>query len=158
MGLEPPSPAVGSAAACRLDWTADWIELLEGGIVRVGPIVWLMYAVFEWIDSFVLKIDWNWLAARNWPCAMTCTFCDQELETAMDICLHCSYAKEVWMMVSNLLKKHMFDVCYLPKKLTACPHNWWMKGWLIAILIIIRRIQTTHKLENSHIEVDNVIR
>ena len=53
-------------------------------------------------DSCVLKILLRLTCSEELtPCAMTSHLCDQELETPMPMCLHCSYAKEVWKIISN---------------------------------------------------------
>ena len=41
------------------------------------------------------------LEARYWPCEQICVLCDQERETAAHLCLHCPFAKQVWLLVSN---------------------------------------------------------
>jgi hypothetical protein len=41
------------------------------------------------------------LLIRGWPCNPCCLLCDQHPETAEHLCLHCSFAQEVWFLVSN---------------------------------------------------------
>ncbi|OEL19027.1 hypothetical protein BAE44_0019954, partial [Dichanthelium oligosanthes] len=41
------------------------------------------------------------LTARNWPCNLECVLCDQIEETATHLCLHCCFAREVWVLIRN---------------------------------------------------------
>lgn len=99
----------------RWRWTAEgqytaksaYLVQLQGTVTTVqGNNIWRAYAegklkFFAWllVQSKLLTAD-N-LLARSWPCSETCVLCDQELETATHICLHCSYAKQIWFLVSN---------------------------------------------------------
>lgn len=40
------------------------------------------------------------LGRKNWPHSPTCVLCDQEPETAANICLGCEFAREVWARVA----------------------------------------------------------
>jgi len=71
-----------------------------------GRLLWKAHAegkhkFFTWLllQSKILTADK--LLLRNWPCNPICSFCDQELETAVHLCLSCCYAKEVWHLVCN---------------------------------------------------------
>lgn len=54
---------------------------------------------FAWVQSKLLTADK--MAARNWQCNLQRAICDQEAETTVHLCLHCSFAREVWHLVSN---------------------------------------------------------
>jgi hypothetical protein len=56
---------------------------------------------FAWllVQSKILTVDR--LLARNWPCSPLCALCDQILETAEHLVLHCVVAREVWLLVSH---------------------------------------------------------
>ena len=41
------------------------------------------------------------LALRHWPCNPICSLYDQEAETTVHLCIHCPFAKEVWVLVKN---------------------------------------------------------
>ena len=41
------------------------------------------------------------LIKRNWPCNTMCPLCDQEDETIAHITINCSYAKQVWNVMSR---------------------------------------------------------
>jgi len=75
---------------CTFDADAIWHAHAEG---KHRFFAWLL------VQSKVLTTD-N-LVARNWPCDPICTLCDQTFETAAHLCLHCSYARQVWVSVSN---------------------------------------------------------
>jgi hypothetical protein len=51
---------------------------------------------FSWllVQSKILTADK--LAARNWPCNPVCALCDQDLQDAAHLCLHCVFTREVW--------------------------------------------------------------
>jgi hypothetical protein len=36
--------------------------------------------------------------------------CDQEAETAAHICIHCPFAKEVWLLVKNWVGEHIVHI------------------------------------------------
>jgi hypothetical protein len=59
------------------------------------------HRLFAWllVQNKILTADR--LQARNWSCDPICRLCDQELETAQHLCLHCVYAQEVWHLVSG---------------------------------------------------------
>jgi hypothetical protein len=69
---------------------AIWKAKVEG---KHRFFTWLM------IQSKLLTAD-N-LLIRGWPCNPCCLLCDQHPETAEHLCLHCSFAQEVWFLVSN---------------------------------------------------------
>lgn len=56
---------------------------------------------FAWllVQSKILIVDK--MLARNWQCNTVCPLCDQEFEMAPHLCLQCSYAREVWFLVST---------------------------------------------------------
>ena len=96
-------------------WTANGIysaksayniQLLGTQGIFDGTSVWRAHAegkhkFFAWlfVQGKILTAD-N-LIRRNWPCNQLCPLCDQELETAVHLCLTCSFAKEVWFHVAN---------------------------------------------------------
>ena len=50
------------------------------------------------------------LALRHWPCNPICSFYDQEAETTVHLCIHCLFAKEVWVLVKNWVGEHTVDI------------------------------------------------
>jgi hypothetical protein len=59
------------------------------------------HRLFAWllVQNKILTADK--LQVRNWPSDPICRLCDQELETAQHLCLHCVYAQELWHLVSG---------------------------------------------------------
>lgn len=72
------------------DASALWKASAEG---KHKFFAWLL------VQSKLLMADR--LTVRNWPCNPTCPLCDFSLETAKHLCLHCSFAQEVWDKVSS---------------------------------------------------------
>ena len=56
---------------------------------------------YMWL--FVQNRNWtsDRLAARGWPHSSECCFCDQVMESAFHILLQCTFAKELWHLVSG---------------------------------------------------------
>jgi mannosylglycoprotein endo-beta-mannosidase len=75
---------------------------------------------FMWLilQSKVLTADK--LIARNWPCDPRCILCDQALETAVHLCLHCVFAREVWHLVTTWAGGF-----FQPPTLTDSLEGWW---------------------------------
>lgn len=62
------------------------------------------------------------LIARNWPCQPVCSLCDQELESADHLCLHCVFAQKVWLLMAHVTNNGLVHVParrqgVLPRKL-----------------------------------------
>jgi hypothetical protein len=74
---------------CTFNSMALWTTNAEG---KHRLFAWLL------VQNRILTADR--LLARNWPCNPICILCDQDLETADHLCLHCVYAREVWQRVS----------------------------------------------------------
>ena len=77
-------------AYCTFDAQSIWRAYAEG---KHKFFAWLL------VQTKILTADK--LEARNWPCEQNCVLCDQERETAAHLCLHCPFAKQVWLLVSN---------------------------------------------------------
>jgi len=75
---------------CTFDAQSIWHAHAEG---KHRFFAWLL------VQSKILTADK--LVARNWLCDTNCALCDQVHETAAHLCLHCSYAKQVWLAMSN---------------------------------------------------------
>jgi hypothetical protein len=75
---------------------------------------------FSWllVQSRILTADQ--LTLRNWSCDPMCILCDQELEIAGHLCLHCVYACEVWALVSTWSE----GLIQVPT-LVATVESWW---------------------------------
>jgi hypothetical protein len=73
---------------CTFNSMALWTTNAEG---KHRLFAWLL------VQNRILTADR--LLARNWPCNPICILCDQDLETADHLCLHCVYAREVWQRV-----------------------------------------------------------
>jgi hypothetical protein len=56
---------------------------------------------FAWLMVQRKILTEDKLLSRNWPCLPICQLCDQELETAEHLCLHCVFAQEVWFLVTQ---------------------------------------------------------
>jgi hypothetical protein len=56
---------------------------------------------FAWLLVQAKILTADKLELRHWPCNPICSLCDQEAEIAAHICIHCPFAKEVWMLVKN---------------------------------------------------------
>jgi hypothetical protein len=39
------------------------------------------------------------IQARNWQCNPSCALCNAEQETAVHLCLHCSFVMQIWELV-----------------------------------------------------------
>ena len=70
--------------------TAIWKAQAEG---KHKFFAWLL------VQSKILTADK--LTARNWPCNPVCPLCDQSMESAEHLCLHCTFAQEVWVKVRS---------------------------------------------------------
>ncbi|PVH31679.1 hypothetical protein PAHAL_9G208900 [Panicum hallii] len=75
---------------CTFNSRAIWRAKAEG---KHRSFAWLL------VQQKILTADK--LIARNWPCDPVCPLCDQEQQTAEHLCLHCVFAREVWMLVSG---------------------------------------------------------
>lgn len=56
---------------------------------------------FAWLLVQCKILTADKLQIRNWPCDPMCVLCDQVEETAVHLCWHCAYAKEVWVLVAR---------------------------------------------------------
>ena len=94
-------------AACMSKWA--YLAQVHGTYSTFeGRIIWKAHVscrrknnFFAWllVQSKILTADK--MVARHWDCNQTCPLCDQERQTALHLCLHCSYAKEVWQLMSR---------------------------------------------------------
>jgi hypothetical protein len=57
---------------------------------------------------------------RSWPVHLVCILCDQDLETAGHLRLHCVYSREVWFSVTSWA-----DVTIQMPMLTLSTEEWW---------------------------------
>jgi hypothetical protein len=71
--------------------------------------VWKAHAegkhnLFAWlfIQTKIFKADK--LLLRDWPCNPVCVLCDQNLETALHLCIKCPFGLEVWEKVRSWMK------------------------------------------------------
>jgi len=64
------------------------------------------------------------LALRHWPCNPICSLYDQEAETTVHLCIHCPFAKEVWVLVKNWVREHIVDIDEDVQTL----QTWWEKS------------------------------
>ncbi|CAO2206826.1 unnamed protein product [Urochloa humidicola] len=94
---------------CTFDAKSIWSAKTEG---KHRFFAWLL------IQRKLLTAD-N-LMKRNWPCSPVCALCDQTLEDADHLCLHCVYAQEVWMLVA-----HWTDGLVQIPYLTVGMECWW---------------------------------
>jgi hypothetical protein len=69
---------------CSFDSMAIWKAKTEG---KHRFFAWLL------VQRKILTADK--LIARQWPCNPVCQMCDQDLESADHLCLHCVIAQEV---------------------------------------------------------------
>ena len=60
------------------------------------------------------------LQARKWQCNPICTLCNQHLETAEHLCLHCPYAIQVW----ELVRTWSGDMIRVPTQRSTI-EDWW---------------------------------
>lgn len=74
---------------CSFNCQAIWKAKAEG---KHSFFVWLL------VQERIQTAD-N-LRLKGIQCDPICCLCDQELETASHLCLHCVYAREVWSLVS----------------------------------------------------------
>jgi len=79
---------------------------------------------FGWllVQSKILTAD-N-LMARHWPCNTVCALCDQEPETGAHLCLYCSFAKQVWLLVSNWT----LGIIQVPADQDEGLEDWWTRS------------------------------
>jgi len=75
---------------CTFDSHAIWKAKVED-----------KHRFFAWLLVQCKLLTADKLIKRNWPCNPICPLCDQLEETAEHMCLHCVFAQEVWLLVSN---------------------------------------------------------
>jgi len=80
----------GTTAPLREEVFGTLMPHAEG---KINLFAWLL------VQSKILTADK--MAAKHWDCNQTCPLCDQEPEAALHLCLHCSYSKEVWQLMSR---------------------------------------------------------
>ena len=80
----------GTTAPLREEVFGTLMPHAEG---KINLFAWLL------VQSKILTADK--MVARHWDCNQTCPLCDQEPEAALHLCLHCSYSKEVWQLMSR---------------------------------------------------------
>lgn len=56
---------------------------------------------FAWLPLQKKILTADKLMVRNWPCNPICPLCNNEVETATHICLHCPFALLVWSKVAT---------------------------------------------------------
>jgi hypothetical protein len=56
---------------------------------------------FFWLFLQNRNLTADRLRARGWPHDEKCSLCDQELETAAHLALHCPFAREVWFQFNS---------------------------------------------------------
>jgi hypothetical protein len=95
---------------CSFNTSAIWKAQAEG---KHRLFTWLL------IQSKIQTADR--LLARNWPCNPVCILCDQAWETAAHLCLHCVYAREVWVLVASWIGGGFVQVPDLNQTL----EQWW---------------------------------
>jgi hypothetical protein len=71
-----------------------------------GDYIWKAHAegkhkFFAWLLVQCKILTTDKLVVRNCPCNPMCALCDQEPEDAAHLCLHCVFAKEVWLHMSS---------------------------------------------------------
>lgn len=70
-------------------------------VMQSGSKVDGKHRFFAWLMIQCKILTADKLLIRNWPCDPLCQLCLQEHETASHLILHCVYAKEVWMRMSQ---------------------------------------------------------
>jgi hypothetical protein len=75
---------------CTFNNKAIWRAEVEG---KHRLFAWLL------VQGRILTVE-N-LMVRNIQCDPVCALCDQDLETARHLCLHCVFAREVWVLVAD---------------------------------------------------------
>ena len=102
-------------------WTADgnystkseYLAQFRGSYTAIlANSIWKAHAegklkFFAWplVQAKILTADK--LALRHWPCNPICSLYDQEAETTVHLCIHCPFAKEVWVLVKNWVGEHI---------------------------------------------------
>jgi hypothetical protein len=76
--------------SCSFDSRAMWKAKVED---KHGFLIWLQ------VQCKLLTADK--LLQRNWPCNPVCSLCEQVPELTEHIALHCVYAQEVCLLVSQ---------------------------------------------------------
>lgn len=94
---------------CNFNCKAIWKARTEG---KHHFFAWLL------LQSKIPTADR--LLLRNWPRNPTCPLCDQELETAAHISLHCVFAQQVWLQVSWWTFGWNSSMSAAPKELKKC--------------------------------------
>ena len=101
----------------RWKWTADgnysaksaYLAQFMGSYSDImANSIWKAHA--EGKLNFFTWLTADKLALRHWPCNPICPLCDQDAETAVHLCIHCPFAKEVWMLVKNWVGDHITDI------------------------------------------------
>jgi hypothetical protein len=73
---------------CSFGPTALWRAHVEG---KHKFLTWLL------VQEKLLTADK--IQARNWQCNPSCALCNAEQETAVHLCLHCSFVMQIWELV-----------------------------------------------------------
>jgi hypothetical protein len=96
-------------AYCSFNSKAIWHASAEG---KQKVFAWLL------VQNRILTADL--LMTRSWPCHLVCILCDQDLETAGHLRLHCVYSREVWFSVTSWA-----DITIQMPMLTLSTEEWW---------------------------------
>ncbi|TVU33381.1 hypothetical protein EJB05_25195, partial [Eragrostis curvula] len=64
------------------------------------------------------------LEIRNWPCNPICSLCNSQPETALHLSLNCTYARQVWEIISSW----SHNIVQVPEMDIGSIQEWWNKN------------------------------